>query len=119
MRFTLTKRVRTVGKEMLLTHDGGVYTLQKHDDKGHVSRLTNWRSLLMPGREVEVLEYKDQPVVARLRVQDGDVLLWDSEPLTLDQEWVPWWMYLHRDRIKEPKEKPQEADDALQSIEGE
>lgn len=116
MRFTLLKKPRTVTdkttgvQEMIFTYDGGEYRLGKHvesQNNDKVSRLTNWRKLLTPGRDVEILEYQGIPVVARLRLQPDDELLWDSEPLLPLPEYIPFWLALHRDRIKPPKAKPE------------
>jgi len=124
MQFTLMKKPRTVTdkatgvQEIIFTHAAGEYRLPKHvesQNNDKVSRLTNWRKLLTPGRDVEILEYKGVPVAARLRLQPDDELLWDSEPLIPLPEYIPFWLALHRDRIKPPKAKP-EPDAAQPSL---
>jgi hypothetical protein len=97
MRFILVKKIRTYQGNLLLTHQDGVTMLPK---AGEGSRLENWRKLMVPGREVEILHkdpiYPTEPLLATLHIAPEDDLVWDSAPVEIPQH-VPFWTKLALD----------------------
>jgi hypothetical protein len=102
----LTKRVSTRDGYLHLTSDEEVgetgvrvkkpiYAVYSFDKAGEGSRLENWRSLLTEGREVKVTEEHGDnsfgPALAQVRLAEGDVRVWDSEPVA-GREWVVFWV---------------------------
>jgi hypothetical protein len=102
----LTKRASTRDGYLHLTSDEEVgvtgvrvkkpiYAVYSFAKNGEGSRLENWRSLLTEGREVKVTEEQGDnsfgPVLAQIKLVDGDVKVWDSEPVE-GREWVVFWV---------------------------
>lgn len=98
--FTLTKKVQTRKGNIVLTHENGVYELPKVGDRGDVSRLDNWRSLLTPGRRIQIYERDGEPLVAALMINDDDLLVWDSLPM-FDMPLVPFWTKMYKEILEE------------------
>lgn len=110
----LEKRIRTKASVLLLTHADGLEELPKIGDRDKVSRLDNWRTLMVPGRKIRITTAHNKPVMAEIKIENNDTLVWDSTPTTA-MDWVSFWSILNEDKndikIKRKEEKTNSEED--------